>query len=212
MTKFNAPLRNKCQEQRAKKAERKRLARADPKTNKLKNVPPPTSLSGKQKRKLFKKWRQEQKRALQNGLVTMDDIQMMAIDNQELLSFMGKLEKDAKVLETMERCKGYMNSGGGLQSPFELEWLGRVKEVVEDFCDVSMRHYGRCDVLHQLCATIFSVATIVGSRVLFVSKVLQLAGVHTGAPERCTQELGACIRSGTIRVKVLNNMKGHGWS
>ncbi|URD96058.1 secretory carrier-associated membrane protein [Musa troglodytarum] len=37
---------------------------------------PPVSISGKRKRKLFKKWRREQKESLEKGLVTMEDVEM----------------------------------------------------------------------------------------------------------------------------------------
>jgi hypothetical protein len=45
--------------------------------------PGPRSLSGKKKRKLEKKWRKTQKEALEGGLVTMEDIQMMAADEED---------------------------------------------------------------------------------------------------------------------------------
>ncbi|GLJ39012.1 hypothetical protein SUGI_0795310 [Cryptomeria japonica] len=83
MAKFNAPVRNYRQEQRSKKSQRKRQRAGDPSTYKLKLAPPPSSLSGKQKKKLLKKWRLEQKKALENGLVSMEDIQMMSVENQD---------------------------------------------------------------------------------------------------------------------------------
>lgn len=55
MAKFNEVQKKK----RAQIAERKRATKGDPHTRKLKNKPPQQSLSvsGKRKRKLFKKWR-----------------------------------------------------------------------------------------------------------------------------------------------------------
>ncbi|MED6143176.1 hypothetical protein PIB30_004267 [Stylosanthes scabra] len=61
---------------RALTAQKKRKIHGDPVTGKLKVKDQPSSLSGKRKRKLFKQWRREQKEALQNGLVTMEDVQM----------------------------------------------------------------------------------------------------------------------------------------
>ncbi|KAL2957672.1 hypothetical protein AAZX31_18G162900 [Glycine max] len=39
-----------------------------------------SQISGKRKRKLFKKWRRDQTDALQNGLVIMEDVQMAVAD------------------------------------------------------------------------------------------------------------------------------------
>ncbi|KAH1192355.1 hypothetical protein GmHk_19G053613 [Glycine max] len=72
MAKFNVVQKKR----RALIAEKKRQLHGDPLTGKLKIKDQPLSLSGKRKRKLFKKWRRDQKDALQNGLVTMEDVQM----------------------------------------------------------------------------------------------------------------------------------------
>ncbi|CAK9172467.1 unnamed protein product [Ilex paraguariensis] len=72
MTKFNVV--QKCR--RAAIAERKRAIHGDPLSGKLKQKPQPLSISGKRKRKLLKKWRRDQKEALENGLVTMQDVEM----------------------------------------------------------------------------------------------------------------------------------------
>ncbi|TKY50510.1 hypothetical protein E2542_SST27974 [Spatholobus suberectus] len=72
MAKFNVVQKRR----RALIAEKKRQVHGDPSTGKLKIKNQPLSLSGKRKRKLFKKWRREQKDALQNGLVSMEDVQM----------------------------------------------------------------------------------------------------------------------------------------
>ncbi|KAG5039210.1 hypothetical protein JHK85_011686 [Glycine max] len=72
MAKFNVVQKRR----RALIAEKKRQLHGDPLTGKLKIKDQPLSLSGKRKRKLFKKWRRDQKDALQNGLVTMEDVQM----------------------------------------------------------------------------------------------------------------------------------------
>ncbi|XP_042496912.1 uncharacterized protein LOC122075807 [Macadamia integrifolia] len=72
MTKFNEIQKKR----RAQSQEKKRLVHGDPMTRKLKNKPQPQSISGKRKRKLFKKWRMEQKNLLQKGVVTMGDVEM----------------------------------------------------------------------------------------------------------------------------------------
>ncbi|XP_057447369.1 uncharacterized protein LOC130739147 [Lotus japonicus] len=72
MAKFNVVQKAR----RAAAAEKKRKIHGDPTTGKLKVRTQPQSLSGKRKRKLFNYWRREQKEALQNGVVTMEDVQM----------------------------------------------------------------------------------------------------------------------------------------
>ncbi|KAL7003803.1 hypothetical protein U1Q18_004947 [Sarracenia purpurea var. burkii] len=72
MAKFNVVQKRR----RAAIAERKRAIHGDPLTCKLKLKPQPLPFSGKRKRKLFKKWRREQKEAMEKGLVTMRDVEM----------------------------------------------------------------------------------------------------------------------------------------
>ncbi|KAK2419496.1 hypothetical protein P8452_49883 [Trifolium repens] len=72
MAKFNVVQKRR----RALVADKKRVIHGDPSTGKLKIRKQPVSLSGKRKRKLFKQWRREQKDALENGLVSMEDVQM----------------------------------------------------------------------------------------------------------------------------------------
>ncbi|XP_059667392.1 uncharacterized protein LOC132312867 [Cornus florida] len=72
MAKFNVVQKRR----RAALAEQKRAVHGDPLTAKLKKKPQPVSISGKRKRKLFKKWRREQKESMGKGLITMQDIEM----------------------------------------------------------------------------------------------------------------------------------------
>ncbi|KAD6796573.1 hypothetical protein R6Q59_030523 [Mikania micrantha] len=65
---------------RAAVAERKRAVHGDPVTRKLKHKPQNTTISGKRKRKLMKKWRRDQKEAMEKGLITMEDIEMAVAD------------------------------------------------------------------------------------------------------------------------------------
>ncbi|KAJ9179768.1 hypothetical protein P3X46_008096 [Hevea brasiliensis] len=79
MAKFNVVQKRR----REQVAERKRAIRGDPVTGKLKNKPQPLSASGKRKRKLLKKWRREQKEAIEKGLVTMQDVEMAAAEVED---------------------------------------------------------------------------------------------------------------------------------
>ncbi|KAK9144203.1 hypothetical protein Sjap_004106 [Stephania japonica] len=79
MTKFNVLQKKR----RAQIAEHKRRVHGDPNTAKLKNKPQPLSITGKRKRKLFKKWRREQKEALQKGVITMEDIKMAVAEGTQ---------------------------------------------------------------------------------------------------------------------------------
>ncbi|PKA60648.1 hypothetical protein AXF42_Ash006282 [Apostasia shenzhenica] len=58
----------------------KRALHGDPNTRKLRQKIEAVPISGKRKRKLLKKWRREQKEALEKGLVTMKDIEMAVVD------------------------------------------------------------------------------------------------------------------------------------
>lgn len=75
---LNVQKREKRRE--AQIAERKRLIHGDPATKKLKNKSQSLSVSGKRKRKLLKKWRREQKEVIEKGLVTMEDVEMVAAE------------------------------------------------------------------------------------------------------------------------------------
>ncbi|KAL0927513.1 hypothetical protein M5K25_001688 [Dendrobium thyrsiflorum] len=82
MAKFNQIQKAR----RGKIQDRKRTVQGDPNTRKLKQKVEPIPISGKRKRKLFKKWRrnhlcdQEKKAAMEKGLVTMEDIEMEVAD------------------------------------------------------------------------------------------------------------------------------------
>ncbi|XVE59737.1 hypothetical protein DITRI_Ditri05aG0070300 [Diplodiscus trichospermus] len=67
-------------QKRAQRAERKRALHGDPATKRLKNKSQPLSISGKRNRKLLKKWRREQNEAIEKGLVTMEDVEMVAAE------------------------------------------------------------------------------------------------------------------------------------
>ncbi|KAL8161791.1 hypothetical protein V2J09_013280 [Rumex salicifolius] len=73
---FNVSQREK----RAAVANRKRLLHGDPITGKLKIKQQTHSVSGKRQRKLLKKWRREQKDAVEKGLLTMADVEMAAAE------------------------------------------------------------------------------------------------------------------------------------
>ncbi|OIV94178.1 hypothetical protein TanjilG_04109 [Lupinus angustifolius] len=79
MAKFNVVQKRR----RTQIAEKKRKAHGDPSTGKLKVKSQPLSISGKRKRKLLKQWRRDQKDALQQGLITMEDVQMALSPSQQ---------------------------------------------------------------------------------------------------------------------------------
>ncbi|KAL5724679.1 hypothetical protein ACHQM5_007906 [Ranunculus cassubicifolius] len=72
MTKFNVLQKKR----RAQLAESKREIHGDPYTRKLKVKPQTVVLSGKRKRKLARKSRREQKEAIKDGVISMEDIEM----------------------------------------------------------------------------------------------------------------------------------------
>ncbi|XP_057548672.1 uncharacterized protein LOC130827062 [Amaranthus tricolor] len=76
MAKFNEVQKRR----RAQIAERKRAIHGDPNSKKLKKQNQPQSISGKRKRKLLKKWRRDQKDAIEKGLVNLDDVDMAPAD------------------------------------------------------------------------------------------------------------------------------------
>ena len=91
MNKFNLPRRNIEKDRRLKRAERRkqkagtvRASSADisGKSGALALQGHSGNISGKQRAKLTKKWRRAQKEALQSGLVTMHDIEMMTVDEE----------------------------------------------------------------------------------------------------------------------------------
>ncbi|XP_065851722.1 uncharacterized protein [Euphorbia lathyris] len=78
MAKFNVvqKKRRECVRQR------KRAIHGDPVSGKLKSRTQPLSVSGKRQRKLLKKWRREQKEAIEKGLVSMEDVEMAAAQGE----------------------------------------------------------------------------------------------------------------------------------
>nr|GMD02400.1 Serine--tRNA ligase [Ipomoea batatas] len=110
MPSFNAVQKQR----RAAIADRKRAVHGDPVTGKLKQKPQPLSVSGKRKRKLFKKWRREQKEAMEKGLITMEDVEMAVAGvnlgtalnaNKHPVSF--RVKKSSKLkLKQLKKKKG----------------------------------------------------------------------------------------------------------
>ncbi|KAL5568225.1 hypothetical protein UlMin_024800 [Ulmus minor] len=105
MAKFNEVQKKK----RAQAAERKRAIHGDPSSGKLKARTQPQSLSGKRKQKLLKKWRREQKDAVDKGLITMEDVEMAAADGEETQkgsSTKFPVKKGLKVKQLKRKGKG----------------------------------------------------------------------------------------------------------
>ncbi|KAJ8554190.1 hypothetical protein K7X08_024868 [Anisodus acutangulus] len=78
MAKFNEVQKKR----RALISESKRARHGDPNTRKLKQKAQPITISGKRKRKLFKKWRRDQKEAIEKGVITMEDVEMAVADGK----------------------------------------------------------------------------------------------------------------------------------
>ncbi|XP_057800740.1 uncharacterized protein LOC131016132 isoform X2 [Salvia miltiorrhiza] len=76
MAKFNVVQKKR----RAFIANEKRRVHGDPASGKLHQRIQPKSISGKRQRKLLKKWRREQKEAVEKGLITMQDVEMASAD------------------------------------------------------------------------------------------------------------------------------------
>lgn len=97
MAKFNVVQKQR----RAAIAERKRAVKGDPLTKKLKHEQPPLSVSGKRKRKLFKKWRRDQKAAAAASAAlttTMQDVEMSAVAQNDDNGSDGTSQDDATKL------------------------------------------------------------------------------------------------------------------
>ncbi|RAL51522.1 hypothetical protein DM860_011024 [Cuscuta australis] len=106
------PSFNEQQKQRrAAIAEQKRARYGDPITKKLKQRTQPLSISGKRQRKLFKKWRRDQKEAIGKGLITMEDVEMAVADgkaggaNKNPMSFHLKKSSKLKVKQLKKKNK-----------------------------------------------------------------------------------------------------------
>jgi hypothetical protein len=122
MNKFNLPRRNIQKERRQKRAERRKAKSfakapsvdAAEKSSSALSLNVSTSghsgyLSGKNRAKLTKKWRRAQKEALQSGLVTMHDIEMMAVDEEGATTDEGAVQpsmpKSKKKFSMKKRAK-----------------------------------------------------------------------------------------------------------
>ncbi|GMN44187.1 hypothetical protein TIFTF001_013390 [Ficus carica] len=116
MAKFNVVQKKK----RAQNAERKRAIHGDPSTRKLKTKPQAVSLSGKRKRKLLKKWRRDQKQAVEKGLLTFQDVEMAAADGEESQEASTKFPMKKKGLK-LKRLKGKGKKSRGKSSKLAAE-------------------------------------------------------------------------------------------
>ncbi|KAL2545561.1 hypothetical protein Fot_14794 [Forsythia ovata] len=112
MAKFNVVQKRR----RAAIADRKRLLHGDPSSGKLRQKPQPLSISGKRKRKLFKKWRREQKEGVEEGLITMQDVEMAVADgtlkdaNKPSVNFPMKKSSKLKVKQLKKTGKNKRNT------------------------------------------------------------------------------------------------------
>ncbi|OAY44577.1 uncharacterized protein LOC110620398 [Manihot esculenta] len=106
MAKFNVVQKRR----REQVAQRKREIRGDPLTGKLNNKPQPLSVSGKRQRKLLKKWRREQKEAIEKGLVTMQDVEMAAAEGEDKSKNASKSQAKFHVKKAL-KLKKFKRSG-----------------------------------------------------------------------------------------------------
>uniref|UniRef100_A0A7N0VMI5 Uncharacterized protein n=1 Tax=Kalanchoe fedtschenkoi TaxID=63787 RepID=A0A7N0VMI5_KALFE len=118
MAKFNEVQKQR----RAKLGELKRIRHGDPVTAKLKNKPQPVAVSGKRKRKLFKKWRRDQKEAVEKGLITMQDVEM-AVAEGEAASLQSKHSPKFNVKKKslkVKKLKGKVTKKGSAKPATEV--------------------------------------------------------------------------------------------
>ncbi|KAL1813636.1 hypothetical protein DCAR_0625999 [Daucus carota subsp. sativus] len=106
MAAFNVVQRRR----RAAIADHKRAKHGDPVTGKLKLRAPTIPISGKRKRKLFKKWRRDQKDAIAKGLITMEDVEMAVAEgtseNVSKAPLAFSVKKSLKVKSKRSQKKG----------------------------------------------------------------------------------------------------------
>ncbi|KAI3869738.1 hypothetical protein MKW98_030919 [Papaver atlanticum] len=132
MTKFNVIQKKR----RAQTAERKRELFGHPLTGKLTEKPQFVPISGKRKRKLFKKWRRDQKEALAKGLITMEDVEMAVAEgpskdkSSKTLSKL-HMKKSAKVQVKMLKGKGKDRKKSTSSKPASSMEVSEVDTMVE---------------------------------------------------------------------------------
>ncbi|KAL6533432.1 hypothetical protein OROMI_027544 [Orobanche minor] len=100
MAKFNVVQKRR----RAAVANQKRQVHGDPSSRKLHQRTQPLSISGKRKRKLLKKWRRDQKAAVEKGLITMQDVEMAVADGDSESSSQA-VNKTTTVQFSMKKSK-----------------------------------------------------------------------------------------------------------
>ncbi|KAH6754992.1 hypothetical protein C2S52_017797 [Perilla frutescens var. hirtella] len=112
MAKFNVVQKRR----RAALATQKRQLHGDPTTGKLHQKIQPQSISGKRQRKLLKKWRREQKEAVEKGLITMQDVEMAVADepakdaNKSSVKFPMKKSSRLRVKQLKKKGKSQKKS------------------------------------------------------------------------------------------------------
>ncbi|XP_021752385.1 uncharacterized protein LOC110717906 [Chenopodium quinoa] len=109
MAKFNEVQKKR----RALISQNKRASHGDPYTKKLKRQTQLHSVSGKRKRKNLKKWRREQREAVEKGLITLGDVDMAPADEPaESKTTPAKfhLKKSVKLKHKQKRHKGRSES------------------------------------------------------------------------------------------------------
>ncbi|CAK9877562.1 unnamed protein product [Sphagnum jensenii] len=117
MNKLNVPKRDIQKERRNKRANKRRL-KSIVGCLKVSLKPNTHTLLNRKQRKLQKKWRLAQKEVLQSGLVTMQDIEMMVVD-EEVRNGQVSIEPNSKSLQAFHMKKRaklkFKNSSKGKQ-------------------------------------------------------------------------------------------------
>ncbi|KAL2652296.1 hypothetical protein R1flu_020424 [Riccia fluitans] len=125
MNKFNRPRRNIARERRLKRTEKRKLASTrNTGSSSTPGVSSDNTISGKKQRKLLKKWRKAQKEALETGLVTMEDIEMMAADGEAGASEetpQVKPPKNKRVFNVRKRAKTRLRLAGSSKGKTTVE-------------------------------------------------------------------------------------------
>ncbi|KAI5061508.1 hypothetical protein GOP47_0024013 [Adiantum capillus-veneris] len=158
MNKFNLPRRSLLKDRRAKRATLRRL-KSGHTSLKIPTVRAQRPSSGKKQRKQLKKWRRAQKEAIESGLVSLQDIEMMAVDTADGQSqvqeehkkpYKVHLKKKAKLILRKSKKQGKdANSNGDKHLH-----LSAGKQLV----DVCLTVVERLKPLHSLLASIVEAA------------------------------------------------------
>ncbi|XP_074320438.1 uncharacterized protein LOC141657185 [Silene latifolia] len=111
MAKFNEVQKRR----RAIISQTKRNIEGDPVSRKIKRPTQLQSVSGKRQRKNLKKWRRDQKEAVEKGLISLQDVEMASADGSskdtKKTSTKFLVKKSVKLRTKSRKSKGKKNQG-----------------------------------------------------------------------------------------------------